>query len=46
MKKLNPIERVNRLIGMYGITAIVGPLVFYLKLRFELATLLCIVFAV
>lgn len=46
MKKLNPIERVNRLIGMYGITAIVGPLVFYLKLRFELVTLLCIVFAV
>ena len=46
MKNLNPIERVNRLIGMCGIMVIVSPLVFYLKLRFELATLICIVFAV
>lgn len=46
MKKPNPVERLNRAIGFWGATIIIGPLVFYLKLRFELATLLCIVFAV
>lgn len=44
MKRPNPVERLNRAIGFYGGTIIIGPLVFYLKLRFELATLLCILF--
>ncbi|MDO4664357.1 MAG: hypothetical protein Q4A59_05685 [Erysipelotrichaceae bacterium] len=46
MKNPNPLEKMNRIIGMCGIMAIVSPLVFYLNLSFELATLLCIVFAV
>lgn len=46
MKRPNPVERLNRLIGVLGGTVIIGPLVFYLNLSFELATLLCIVFAI